>query len=110
MNWDMIRNSVVAAIKLGTPIVATAFPGAAYALNIANHIVQGVEAAEPSAMALKNSIESGNIPTNEQLEEYAKRYNLSSEALEDDINKKIAEIDARDESRNGSALRQDEEE
>lgn len=98
MNWDKIKDAVISTIKTGAPIAAAAFPEAAFAINLATSLTENYERAEPSALALVNAIKSGQPVTNEQLEEYAQRYEVSYENLKHDIEERLHQLDEEEHS------------
>lgn len=53
-------------------VAAVLFPGAGAAVSIGSKIAQGVVAAVPEAEALWLRIQSGDVPTQAELDAYAK--------------------------------------
>lgn len=93
MDWNKITDAVITIVKTGAPIAASLFPGASAAINIAEHLVASAQRGEPAAMALVNTINSNAPVSPEQLKEYADNYQISYEALNADIDRKLHELD-----------------
>jgi hypothetical protein len=97
--WDDIANGVSAFLNAAAPllpvaedVVQVAFPGAGAALSLGEKILQGVVAAEPSAVALYKQVTSGTPPTPAQLAQYASDYEASYQQLKADIATQIAAL------------------
>lgn len=87
---DEIAVAVSAVVSTLAPIAETAFPEAAAALAIGTKIVQGVLAAEPTAVALYKQIMGGTVATPAQLNDFAAAYEASYQKLNADIAAKMA--------------------
>lgn len=94
MNWNKIASGVADIVSAAEPFVSAAFPGASAALSIAEKILQGVIAAEPTAVALYERITSGEVPTPDELQKYAAAYEASYQKLKADLAAKIAALPA----------------
>jgi len=69
-SWDAIAQGVGLILAAAQPVVAGAeivFPGGAVAIEIANKLLQGLVAEEPTAKALIDQFISGAPPTADQL-------------------------------------------
>jgi len=93
--WDEIVagvNGFVTAIAPLVPVAEVAFPGGAAAISIGEKIVQGVIAAEPTAVALYNQIVGGTPPTAAQLQAFEDGYEADYLTLKADIAKQLAAL------------------
>ncbi len=92
VNWDAVANVAGEVVKLLEPIAAAAVPGAAEAIAIGTKIVQGVIAAEPTAVALYEQIKSGTPPTPAQLQQFEADYEDAYQTLRRDIAARLAAL------------------
>lgn len=90
--WENIAQTVGTVVTVLAPIVSAAVPGAAAAIAIGTKIVQGVIAAEPTAVALYNRITSGEQVTAAELQQYASAYEDAYQRLAKDIADKLAAL------------------
>lgn len=91
-DWTSIAQGTADVAKLLAPLVGAAFPGASVALEIGTKIIQGVIAAEPTALALYNRIKNGAVPTPAELQQFSDDYEASYQRLKRDIAAKIAAL------------------
>jgi len=90
MDWTDIANKVVSIITNGAPIVEELVPAWAPAIQVATKILQGAAAAEPTAVALVQSIQSGTVPTPTQIQQFSAAYEADYQLLHADIAKQLA--------------------
>lgn len=92
MDWKQIAQTVADLVKAAAPVLAVVAPGAASAVQIADQIIQGVIAAEPTAVALFNRIKNGAVPTPDELQQFSADYEASYQRLKRDIAAKLAAL------------------
>lgn len=92
MDWKQIANTVADLVSAAAPVLDVVAPGAASAVHIADRILQGVLASEPTALSLYSRIKSGEVPTPTELQQYANDYEASYQRLRADIAKKLAAL------------------
>lgn len=92
--WDAIAKGAADVALTLAPLVGIAFPGGAAAIEIGTKIVQGVFAAEPTALALYNRIKNGAVPTPAELQQFSDDYEASYQRLKRDIAAKLAALPA----------------
>lgn len=88
-----ISNAVVAvtaAIPVLEAVAIALAPGAAAAIATAANITRGVVAGVPEAVALWQQFQSGNVPTQAELDAYAAVENTAYETVMADIQAKLA--------------------
>lgn len=90
--WENIAQTVGTVVTALAPIVSAVVPGAAAAIAIGTKIVQGVIAAEPTAVALFNRIKSGEQVTAAELQQYASDYEAAFQMLAKDLSDKLAAL------------------
>lgn len=88
--WVDTAKRVFAIVKTLEPIVGLAIPGIAPALSIATKIIQGAIDNEPIAVSLLSRINSGEVPTPMELQQYAAGYEASYQKLNASILAKLA--------------------
>jgi hypothetical protein len=91
-NWSAIATDAGDVVAALAPLVALAAPGASAAISIGVKIIQGVIAAEPTAVALYNQIQDGTPATAAQLQTFASDYETSYQKLNTDIAVKLAAL------------------
>lgn len=94
LNWEVIAEKVSEGVAVLAPIVSAAFPEAAVAAGIINKVVQGLMAAEPTAVALVKQIQSGAPATPDQLAQFYSTYTHDDDALKANIDAHIAALKA----------------
>lgn len=87
--FEKISDGIVDVINVLAPIVEAADPALSTALGIGTKIIQGVIAAEPTAISLYQQIIGGTVPTAAQLATYAAQYDAAYTQLNNDINTKL---------------------
>ena len=90
LNWDTIAQDVAAGVNAIAPFAETLAPETAPAIAIINKIIAGAIAAEPTAVALVQQIQSGTVPTQTQLAQYYANYQADDDALNADIKEHLA--------------------
>lgn len=91
-DWTSVANNVAQIVTVLAPFAKAAAPGSAAAIDIATKVIQGVIAAEPTAIALYNSIKNGAVPTPEELKQFSGAYEASYQKLKADIAAKLAAL------------------
>lgn len=94
INWLAVGTAVQKGVAALTPLIDTAAPEAAPALDIINTILKGAVDAEPVAVALVKQIQAGTPPTPEQLQAVVAAYRADDDALAADIAAHIADLAA----------------
>lgn len=89
-DWQAISTDVAAGVNILAPFAETLVPEAAPAIAIINKIIQGAMAAEPTALALVQQIQSGTPPSQTQLAQYYAAYQADDNALKADIEAHLA--------------------
>jgi hypothetical protein len=89
---DDITKGVTTVVDVLAPVASVAFPQAAVAIAIGSKIIQGVIAAEPTAIALFNQIKGGTPPTPAQLAQFSADYETAYQKLNADIAAKLAAL------------------
>jgi len=87
---DGILQTVSAVVTTLEPLVAAAFPGVGAGLAIATEVIKGVQAAEPAAVALYNSIVGGTQPTAAQIAAYVASNAALNAKMDADVNQALA--------------------
>lgn len=97
--WESILANVTTFVNAAAPFVNGAItavelvdPAIAPAISLGSKILAGVADAEPTAVALFNSITSGTPPTAAQLQAYATAYETAYQQLNADINAALAAL------------------
>lgn len=90
MNWDQVASEVSSIVSAVAPIASAVLPEEAAAIGIAAAIIKGAAAAEPTAMALINQVNTGMAPTSAQLAAYYASYVADDDALNADIASHLA--------------------
>ena len=89
MNWKTIAANVSSFVQAAEPVIAAAVtiaaPEAAAGVAIGEKIIQGMLAAEPTAMALYNQISGGTPATPEQLQQFEADYEDAYQQTKADI-------------------------
>lgn len=85
-----IVDEVSMFVSLVAPIIEIAAPGSSAAIGIGSKILQGVLAAEPSAVALYDQIKSGAPVSEDDLHKFAADYEDAYQQLNADIAAQIA--------------------
>lgn len=85
-----IVDEVSMFVSLVAPIVEIAAPGSSAAISVGSKILQGVLAAEPSAVALYDQIKSGAPVSEDDLKNYEADYDDAYQQLNADIAAKLA--------------------
>lgn len=92
LNWTTISNYVTEGVTILAPIAEAAVPEAAAGIAIADKIIAGLIAAEPTAVALVEQIQAGTPPTQTQMSEYYANYQADDDALNADIAAHLAAL------------------
>lgn len=92
LDWSAIANGVSTGVSLLAPFAETLVPEAAPAIGIIEKIIAGAVAAEPTAVALVQQIQSGQVPTQTQLAQYYATYQADDDALKADIDAHLAAL------------------
>jgi hypothetical protein len=90
IDWNDIATKVNTIIQDGAPVAELLLPAWAPAISVAAKVLQGAAAAEPTAVALVQSIQSGTPPTAAQLQSFSTAYESAYQTLQTDIAKQIA--------------------
>lgn len=90
LNWSAITSGVVSLINDGAPVVESLVPAWAPAIQIGLKLLTGAAQAEPVAVSLVQSIQSGQAPTPAQLQAFASDYEADYQALHADLAAQIA--------------------
>lgn len=90
MNWTDITSKVVSFVNEGAPLIEDLVPAWAPAIQVATKLLQGAAAAEPTAVALVKSIQSGQAPTPDELQAFASDYEAAYQTLHADIATQLA--------------------
>lgn len=90
--FDEIAKGVSGVVNALAPLIGSAFPEAAAAIYLGSKIVQGLLAAEPTAVSLYNRITSGEQVTAAELQQYASAYEAAYQQLSKDIADKLAAL------------------
>lgn len=77
-------------VSLVAPIVEVAAPGASAAISVGTKLLQGVLAAEPTAVALFDQIKSGAPVSDADLQKFAADYEDAYQQLDADISARLA--------------------
>lgn len=88
--WDDISKVISTVVTVLSPIASPVVPGAAAAIAIGTKIIQGVIAAEPTAVALFNRIKSGEQVSAAELQQYASDYEAAYQQLAKNIADRLA--------------------
>jgi hypothetical protein len=68
---ETVAQGISEAIPVAEEIISLLYPGAGAAVQIALKIAAGVAAKAPEAVALYEQFQSGNMPTQAELDAYA---------------------------------------
>ena len=90
MDWNDIVSKVSQVITTGAPLVEELVPAWAPAIQIAAKILTGAANAEPTAVALVQTIQSGQPPTPADLQQFANDYEAAYQQLHADVAAQIA--------------------
>lgn len=90
VDWTDIANKVVSIVTQGAPVVEELVPAWAPAIQVATKLLQGAAAAEPTAVALVQSIQSGQVPTPTQIQQFSTDYEAAYQTLHADIATQLA--------------------
>lgn len=84
-----LTDTILALAETGLPIAAniitTLLPGSGAVVTFATKLAAGVAAAVPDAVALYERIQSGEVPTQQEMDEWAAKEDASYAALMADI-------------------------
>lgn len=92
LNWETIAQKVAEGVNALAPIAETLVPEAAATIAIVNKIIQGAMAAEPTAVALVQQIQSGGVPTADQLAQFYANYQTDDDTLKADIDEHLSTL------------------
>lgn len=90
MDWTDIVSKVSTFITDGAPAVEELVPAWAPAIQIGTKLLAAATQAEPTAVALVKSIQSGQAPTPAELQSFATDYEAAYQTLHTDIAAQIA--------------------
>lgn len=98
MNWDniaaQVSNFLNAAAPLVNGVVATFAPEASAGLSISEKLLQGVIAAEPTAVALVQQVANGTPLTGAQIAAFEANYETDYQKTKADIAAALAALPA----------------
>jgi len=94
IDWADIVTKVSTLINTGAPVVEELIPAWAPAIQIAAKLLQGVASAEPTAVALVKTIQSGTAPTPTELQQFGSDYEAAYQTLHADIATQLAKTPA----------------
>lgn len=90
INWGAIPGQVVAFVTGAAPLAEMLVPAWAPAIQIGAKLLTAAANAEPTAVGLVQTIQSGTPPTPAQLQAFAADYEDAYQALHADIATQIA--------------------
>lgn len=90
INWDDLAAKVVSFVNTGAPVVEELVPAWAPAIQIGTKLLTAAANAEPTAVSLVKTIQSGQAPTPEQLQSFAADYESAYQTLHADLAAQIA--------------------
>ena len=90
MDWTKISSLVMTIVNDGAPVAEQLLPEYAPAIQIAAKLLTGAAAAEPTAVSLVQTIQSGQAPTPAELQTFATDYETAYQQLHADINTQLA--------------------
>lgn len=90
VDWTDIANKVVSIVTTGAPVVEELVPAWAPAIAVAAKLLQGAADAEPTAVALVKTIQSGQVPTPAEIQQFSTDYETAYQTLHADIAKQLS--------------------
>ena len=90
IDWTKLTQEVVSLINGGAPLAEDLLPAYAPAIQVAAKLLTGAANAEPSAVAIVQSIQAGKAPTPTDLQAFAAAYEADYQALHADLAAQIA--------------------
>ena len=90
MDWTKISSLVMTIVNDGAPVAEQLLPEYAPAIQIAAKLLTGAASAEPTAVSLVQTIQSGQAPTPAELQTFATDYETAYQQLHADINTQLA--------------------
>lgn len=90
IDWTALPGQVAAFVNDGAPVAEALLPQYAPVIQIGAKLLTAAANAEPTAVSLVNTIQSGNLPTPAELAQFSTDYEDAYQALHDDIAAQIA--------------------
>lgn len=90
MDWDDLIKKVTTIVNDGAPVAEELVPAWAPAISLAAKLLTGAAQAEPVAVGLVQTIQSGQAPTPAQLQSFASDYEAAYQQLHADIATQLA--------------------